>query len=75
MIGYVDTSSLVKLYVEEEGSRRVRDFVERSELVATSVVAYPEARAALARQCAREGSRPPGTSEPGEISSGTGRCI
>jgi len=54
LIGYLDTSSLVKLYVDEEGSRRVRDFVERSELAATSVVAYAEARAALARQ-RREG--------------------
>ena len=54
MIGYLDTSSLVKLYVDEEGSPLVRDLVERSELVATSVVAYAEARAALARQ-RREG--------------------
>jgi predicted nucleic acid-binding protein len=54
LIGYLDTSSLVKLYVEEDGSLLVRDFVERSELVATSVVAYAEARAALARQ-RREG--------------------
>jgi len=54
LIGYLDTSSLVKLYVEERGSRLVRDFVGRSELVATSVVAYAEARAALARQ-RREG--------------------
>jgi predicted nucleic acid-binding protein len=54
LIGYLDTSSLVKLYVEEEGSRHIRELVERAELVATSVVAYPEARAALARQ-RREG--------------------
>ncbi len=54
MIVYLDTSSLVKLYVEEEGSPLVRELVERSELVATSVVAYAEARAALARQ-RREG--------------------
>ena len=54
MIAYLDTSSLVKLYVEEEGSPLVRDLVERAELVATSVVAYAEARAALARQ-RREG--------------------
>ena len=54
MIAYLDTSSLVKLYVEEEGSPLVRELVERSELVATSVVAYAEARAALARQ-RREG--------------------
>ncbi len=50
MIAYLDTSSLVKLYVEEQGSRLVRDLVERAELVATSVVTYVEARAALARQ-------------------------
>jgi predicted nucleic acid-binding protein len=54
LIAYLDTSSLVKLYVEEEGSPLVRELVERSELVATSVVAYAEARAALARQ-RREG--------------------
>jgi uncharacterized protein len=54
LIVYLDTSSLVKLYVEEEGSGRVRELVERAEVVATSVVAYAEARAALARQ-RREG--------------------
>ena len=54
MIVYVDTSSLVKLYVEEKGSRLVRELVERAELVATSVVTYAEARAAFARQ-RREG--------------------
>lgn len=54
MIVYLDTSSLVKLYVEEKGSRMVRDLVEPAELVATSVVTYVEARAALARQ-RREG--------------------
>lgn len=54
MIAYLDTSSLVKLYVEEEGSRLVRDLVERSEVVATSVVTYVETRAAFARQ-RREG--------------------
>jgi uncharacterized protein len=50
LIAYLDTSSLVKLYVEEEGSALIRQLVERTELVATSVLAYPEARAALARQ-------------------------
>ena len=54
MIAYLDTSSLVKLYVEEEGSGIIRELVERAELVATSVVTYAEARAALARQ-RREG--------------------
>lgn len=50
MIVYLDTSSLVKLYVEEKSSRLVRELVERAELVATSVVTYAEARAAFARQ-------------------------
>lgn len=54
MIAYLDTSSLVKLYVEEKNSASVRRLVDRAELVATSVVAYPEARAAFARQY-REG--------------------
>ncbi len=46
----LDTSSLVKLYVEEEGSNEVRLLVRRAEWVATSVLSYPEARSALARQ-------------------------
>ena len=55
MISYLDTSSLVKLYVLEDGTREVRSLIEDSSLVATSVIAYAEARAAFARQ-AREGS-------------------
>ena len=50
MILYLDTSSLVKLYVDEPGSDVVRRLVERAEIVTASVVAYPEARAALARR-------------------------
>ena len=46
---YLDTSSLVKLYVEEKGSPDVRDMVAEAAVVTTSVVAYPEMRAALAR--------------------------
>ena len=46
---YLDTSSLVKLYVEEVGSQDVRDLVAGAAVVTTSVVAYPEVRAALAR--------------------------
>ncbi len=46
---YLDTSSLVKLYVEEMGSDDVRDLVVHATVVATSIVAYPETRAALAR--------------------------
>lgn len=47
---YLDTSSLVKLYVTEPGSDRVRDLVDHATIVATSMIAYPEARAALARR-------------------------
>ncbi len=50
MILYLDTSSLVKLYVAEPGSAEVHRLVDRAEIVTASVVAYPEARAALARR-------------------------
>jgi uncharacterized protein len=46
---YLDTSSLVKLYAEEVGSDDVRDLVALATVVATSIVAYAETRAALAR--------------------------
>ena len=47
---YLDTSSLVKLYVEESGNARVWEQVELSTIVATSMMAYPETRAAFARR-------------------------
>jgi len=50
MIVYLDTSSLVKLYVEENESSKVDDLVKSSEVTATSLVAYAEARAAFARR-------------------------
>jgi len=52
---YLDTSSLVKLYVSEAGSDVVCDLVGKANIVATSVVAYAEVRAALAR-LRREGA-------------------
>ena len=52
---YLDTSALVKLYVDEDGSQVVRDVLSAAAAVATSSVAYPEARAALARR-EREGA-------------------
>ena len=55
MILYLDTSSLVKLYVEESGSADVERLVGEASLACTSVIAYAEARSALARLC-REGS-------------------
>ena len=52
---YLDTSSLVKLYVAETDTDTVRRLVSDATIVATSLVAYPEARAALARR-RREGA-------------------
>jgi predicted nucleic acid-binding protein len=50
VIVYLDTSALVKLYVQEVGSTKVRLAVARADLVATSLVAYVEARSAFARK-------------------------
>lgn len=58
MIVYLDTSSLIKLYVEENGSRDIEALVARASLVCTSVITYPEARSALAR-LRREGNLTP----------------
>lgn len=55
MILFLDTSSLVKLYVEESGSDSVRRLVAGASRIAVSVLAYPEARSAFARRC-REGA-------------------
>jgi predicted nucleic acid-binding protein len=58
VILYCDTSSLVKLYVAESGSDDVRALVNSAAVVATSVIAYAETRAALAR-LRREKQLPP----------------
>lgn len=50
MILYLDTSALVKLYVEEVGSTDVALWVEQVGVVVTARIAYAEARAAFARQ-------------------------
>jgi predicted nucleic acid-binding protein len=47
---YLDSSALVKLYVEEPSSERVADWIVEAAQAATSRVAYVEARAAFARQ-------------------------
>ena len=49
MILYLDTSALVKLYVEEEGSDEVKKACEQAQVVVTSRLAYAEARSAFAR--------------------------
>ena len=50
MFLYLDTSSLVKLYVEEDGSSVVAALVRDAEVTATSIISYAEARAAFARR-------------------------
>jgi uncharacterized protein len=49
MILYLDTSALVKLYIEETGSRAVSAAVARTRYAATHLIAYVEMRSALAR--------------------------
>lgn len=46
---YADSSALFKLYVVEPGSEEVQHLVSRASTVLTSVVAFVEVRAALAR--------------------------
>lgn len=55
MIVYLDTSSLVKLYVEETGSEKIKDIAYNATVISTSKVAYAEARAAFARKQKEDG--------------------
>ena len=50
MILYLDTSSIVKLYLTEAHSGDVRRWAEEAEIVATCRVAYPEMVSALTRR-------------------------
>ena len=54
MILYLDSSALVKMYVNEEHSHSVHLQVREADQVATSRLAYPQARSALSRR-EREG--------------------
>jgi len=49
MILYLDTSALVKLFVEEAHSDRIRRAVSAARLTVTHAIAYVEACAAFAR--------------------------
>lgn len=49
MIVYCDTSALIKLYVEETHSDAVAKALADIDAIATSLLAYPETRASLAR--------------------------
>ena len=53
MILFLDTSALVKLYIDETGSPGMHDAVAHAEIVAVCRIAWAEACAALARR-ARE---------------------
>jgi uncharacterized protein len=50
VILYLDTSSLVKVYLTEAGSDDVRALASEARVVTTSLVAYPQVRAAFARR-------------------------
>lgn len=50
MILYLDTSSLVKLYLDEAGAEEVRAAVAEAELVVTCRIACPEFFSALTRR-------------------------
>jgi predicted nucleic acid-binding protein len=51
LILYLDTSSLVKYYLEELHSESVHAWVDAADLLATSCVTLPEATAAFSRRC------------------------
>ena len=50
MILFLDTSALVKLYVAEPGSTRMREAAGRGEPLAVSVLAFAEIHATFARR-------------------------
>jgi predicted nucleic acid-binding protein len=58
MIVYLDTSSLVKLYVEEMDSQKVKNIAHNAAALSTSKIAYAEARSAFARKQKEDGFSP-----------------
>jgi len=52
LIGYFDTSSFIKLYVGEEGSSGVKEFLASVDTPASSSILMVEMRGALARMLA-----------------------
>jgi predicted nucleic acid-binding protein len=54
LILFVDTSVLVKLYIAEPGSERMREVAAQENQIAASMLAFAEIHAALARR-RREG--------------------
>ncbi|MEO7274962.1 MAG: type II toxin-antitoxin system VapC family toxin [Vicinamibacterales bacterium] len=55
---YLETSSVVKLYVAEPGSDAVRMLAGAASVIATSSIAYTECRAAMARRLRERTLRP-----------------
>lgn len=55
MIAFLDTSVLLKLYIEEEGSDRIHALVDSGAEVSVSSVSYVEMHSALSRR-SREGA-------------------
>ena len=49
-MNYFDTSALIKRFVEEPGSEHVESLIDAEPTVATSMVAYAEVQAGLARK-------------------------
>lgn len=49
MIVYADTSALVKLFIQEEGSEAVRAMLQQAQVLGTGLLARAELGAALAR--------------------------
>ena len=49
MILYLDTSALVKLYVDEPGSASLREALVRAKAIYTHQITYVEIRAAFAK--------------------------
>lgn len=52
MIVYLDTSIVVKLYVDEAGSKEAVELADKARILVTSRVAYVEATAAFVRRLA-----------------------
>ena len=47
---YLDTSTLVKLYLDEPDAGRIQHMVDDADVLASSSIAYAEARATFARR-------------------------
>jgi len=58
VILYVDTSAVVKLLLDEPGTDAVGEWLDRAQQVASSVITYAEASAALARNDRLRGADP-----------------